>query len=246
MPKRFYTIRLYKIHDMDLLSLESRNFSLVRAVYCALKAFANDEVFMISPPGKIIGPVDLKGRRWIHRQLKLDEEKDADMIRILDKFKDGARNNFLKNILRIYLNRPYSSCFLNNEEDEAWFEEKLKIFGRGHFVDAGHLGLAKTKTASKEEEQTDPARNKKAPHLPVPAATTKDPGRVRTKATTAAKTVSLERDVPDENTGKKEVDDRKGRKEEEMRGMPVSARQEARPDNGTEDDITDMFVSMLG
>lgn len=68
----------------------------------------------------------------------LDTERDKEVIEMLSKIKEGCRNNFMKNLLRLYLCHPMSEVFLNHEEEDAYFAEKFMIFKQGkRITDAG-------------------------------------------------------------------------------------------------------------
>ena len=101
-------IRLYRAHDLDLITfIESHEFDFLKAVYCALNAFANDELFVIYIPPRRETEIKLNTRHY-RKTLTLDEEKDKKAIEILNKISDGHINNFLKNLVRQYLCVPMS------------------------------------------------------------------------------------------------------------------------------------------
>lgn len=167
MAKKTYTIRLYRTHDHDLVTfIETHQFNLVRAVYSALTAFSKGEVFVISiPPERIDGNLVLN--RVYSRLLTLDTNKDADAIAVMDKLKDGSKNNFLKNLLRLYLCNPMSEQFLKDTGDTDFFYQKFEIFRKGKKeVHAGKLTKIKDKTALPKQIQTTAnytTQNKKKP-----------------------------------------------------------------------------------
>lgn len=164
MGKKSYTIRLYRTHDRDLITfIETHQFNIVKAVYCALTAFSKGESFVISiPPEREDGQITLA--RIYTRLLTLDTEEDAEAIEIMDKLKDGSKNNFLKNLLRLYLCNPMSEQFLNDTADADFFYQKFAIFRAGkQEVHAGKLVVHKEKPASPGGEQ------KKKPQTVPPA-----------------------------------------------------------------------------
>ena len=119
-----YPIRLYASHDLDLVTFTlTHEFDIRSAMYSALKAFARGEAFIITIPPSVRELPEL--RRVYSKSLSLDTEKDADAISILNKIVPGKRNNFLKNLLRLYLAYPFSECFFEDETDQAEFEQKL-------------------------------------------------------------------------------------------------------------------------
>ncbi len=125
MSKVRYTIRLYPSHDLDLITfMLTHEFDIPHAVYCALTAFAKEEAFVIQIPPAI--DAELPNMRRVYtRALTLDEEKDTETVALLAKIKPGKRNNFLKNLLRLYLMYPFSEEFFVDKDDAALFEKKL-------------------------------------------------------------------------------------------------------------------------
>ena len=152
MKKIRYTVRLYKIHDLDLITfLETHEFNFIRALYSALTAFCNGELFIIEvPPAKT---QFVKIKRSYTKVLTLDTEKDATAIAILDKLAPGYRNNFLKNILRQYLCFPLSEEFLRNPDDMDMFLEMFQIFRQGKRV--ARAGKTKKQVTIKKKTESN-------------------------------------------------------------------------------------------
>ena len=152
MKKIRYTVRLYKIHDLDLITfLETHEFNFIRALYSALTAFCNGELFIIEvPPAKT---QFVKIKRSYTKVLTLDTEKDAAAIAILDKLAPGYRNNFLKNILRQYLCFPLSEEFLRNPDDMDMFLEMFQIFRQGKRV--ARAGKTKKQVTIKKKTESN-------------------------------------------------------------------------------------------
>lgn len=140
MSKIRYTIRLYRLHDLDLITfIMTHEFDIMHAIYSSVTAFAKGEVFLISIPSITTSEMT-QLRRVYTKTLILDSEKDALTISMLDRVSPGKRNNFFKNLLRLYLMYPFSECFFNSPEDLQYFEEKLKVFRTGQReVRAGKL-----------------------------------------------------------------------------------------------------------
>lgn len=126
MARKAYLIRFYYAHDLDLFTLmENHEFDVIRAIYTSLKAFANNEVFVIAKPPLREEPIKLK--KIYRTNLYLDTAKDADIIGMLDKISNGYKNNFFKNLLRIYLGCPIYENFLIDEKDKLYFDTKLDM-----------------------------------------------------------------------------------------------------------------------
>ena len=150
MKKIRYTVRLYKIHDLDLITfLETHEFNFIRALYSALTAFCNGELFVIEVPPTKTQFTQIK--RSYTKVLTLDAEKDAAAIAILDKLAPGYRNNFLKNILRQYLCFPLSEEFLKDSSDMDMFLDMFQIFRHGKKI--ARAGKIKKQTVSKKKTE---------------------------------------------------------------------------------------------
>ena len=135
MKKVRVTIRLYRMHDLDLITfVELHELNLQKAVYCALTSFTKGELFLIKIPPRRESGKELKLNRVYAFTMLLDTEKDKDAILLLSKITDGKRNNFLKNLLRLYLCNPMSEMFLESETDVGYFYDKFAIFRTGRRV----------------------------------------------------------------------------------------------------------------
>lgn len=130
MGKVKVTIRLYRLHDPDLLTLmNTHNLSLRKTAYCVLKAFSKGEFFVISIPP--VNELNYEMAKKVYTSmLILDSEKDADIIEMLSYIQDGYRNNFIKTLLRLYLSFPASEMFLVDSESSKkdLFFSKFDIF----------------------------------------------------------------------------------------------------------------------
>lgn len=124
------TLYLYSAHDLDLITFKNiYNANMAKAFYCCLKAFTRGEVFVIKLPKKREAYTHYN-RRY-RCKLRLDADKDKAEIELLSKIARGYRNNFLKNLLRLYLRTPLTELFLNDSEDYRYFFDKFKIFKNG-------------------------------------------------------------------------------------------------------------------
>ncbi len=162
MGKRRYTIRLYRLHDLDLITfIETHEFNIVKAIYSSLSAFSKDDLFVIDIPARRIQDLPQLRRVYV-KALSLDEEKDKRAIEILEKIEKGYRNNFLKNLLRQYLCNPMSEEFLIDQDDAEYFYKKFSIFREGKRVaKAGRLKKNNIdRKKDKESELNSDSRNK--------------------------------------------------------------------------------------
>lgn len=141
MAKIRYTIRLYRLHDLDLITfVETHEFNIISAIYSSLTAFAKGEAFVIEiPPRRQIQLPKLS--RVYTKALVLDTEVDQEAIELLNKIGQGYRNNFLKNLLRLYLCNPLSEEFFKNikrgkndevlyETPQSEIEERTELFNK--------------------------------------------------------------------------------------------------------------------
>ena len=161
MSKIRYTIRLYRLHDLDLITfIMTHEFDIMHAIYSSVSAFAKGEAFLISIP-PINNSEMPQLRRVYTKTLILDTEKDALTISMLNRISPGKRNNFIKNLLRLYLMYPFSESFFKSPEDLQYFEEKLKVFRTGQReVRAGRLKKSryiKTELSSQNSTVESPA-----------------------------------------------------------------------------------------
>ena len=111
MAKIRYTVRLYRLHDLDLITFaESHEFNVISAIYSSLSAFAKGETFVIDIPPRRLKRIPPLNRVYI-KALTLDSEKDRAAVEVLSQIAPGYRNSFMKNLLRLYLCAPLSEEF---------------------------------------------------------------------------------------------------------------------------------------
>ena len=139
------TVYLYAAHDLDLITFKNiYSVNMAKAFYCCLKAFTRGEVFVIKMPEKREA-FSHYNRRY-RCKLRLDVDKDKAEIELLSKIARGFRNNFIKNLLRLYLRTPLTELFLNDSEDFSYFLDKFRIFSNG-------IRQADIASIKKEQEQ---------------------------------------------------------------------------------------------
>lgn len=140
MSKVRYTVRLYRLHDLDLITFAlSHELNVISAIYTSLTAFAKGESFVIQIPPKTHQRLPQLKRLYI-KALTLDSEKDKEAIELLALIAPGYRNSFLKNLLRMYLCNPLSEEFFRvvkkakgsddvlYETPQAEIDEKNELF----------------------------------------------------------------------------------------------------------------------
>lgn len=123
-------LRFYLPHDIDLISLMiTHQMDIVQAMYCAISSFVKHESFAIKLPS--LRDVPMEKKRVFHRNLSLDLKRDKAVIELLERIEPGYRNNFLKNILRLYLFCPVTEAFLTDPNDMELFEDYCQVFTEG-------------------------------------------------------------------------------------------------------------------
>lgn len=171
--KKKIKIRLYRLHDKDLLSLAgTRMFDFQKNIYLALKAFCNQEDFAINLPAKRNIPIPKEQRGYV-KILTLDTEKDADIIEMLDMINDGYRNNFIKNVLRLYIRCPITEEFLIDANNESYFEKRYNILHQQPKVNTD--APLKQPTSSEPKETVTPT----AKAIPLSDKRTEEIGKVK-------------------------------------------------------------------
>lgn len=110
------TLRLYRQHDLDLITLYKHpSFSLPAAIKRSLIAYVRQEQLTIKQPA----PYKLENKKiakTVQIHIQLDETNDKDIIKWLKSTKEGYRNSVLKNIIRGYLAAP---CIYSYHDEDA-------------------------------------------------------------------------------------------------------------------------------
>lgn len=154
---RTYTISMYKVHDLDLITyMMSYEFNIAHAAYCALKAFAKHDLFIIKTPPRAPVTIQMDDIKHVYRKtMTLYEDRDSEVIELLDMIKNGYKNNFIKNILRQYLCIPLTPSFLRDPQDMDVFSEYFHIFRDGKREAAAGLkkGRSKDRKAREKKEK---------------------------------------------------------------------------------------------
>lgn len=127
---RSFVVRFYTKHDIDLLPLYYRNVNVPDTIHQVLVAFVEGEELILSLPNPTEEDFLPKSGVKVEYKVSLNENDPTDkkIIEMLEKINDGARTNFLKTLLRLYLWRPVAENFLNNEEDYQFFADKIHPF----------------------------------------------------------------------------------------------------------------------
>lgn len=117
-------IRLYRQHDLDLLTLKHTSKSFQKDVREALRSYVRKNNFKISVSD------DLSLKAWPRSSqchISLNDEKDKDIILWLASVSKGYRNSLIKNIVRSYLSRPITDNYFNRKSEEEYTKTEDEI-----------------------------------------------------------------------------------------------------------------------
>ena len=119
------TVRLYKLHDYDLIYLyKNLQFPVRDAMRDALIRYVRDVPVFYRVPVVKASEVDLSDIKNVQFHIKLDDNEDCDVIDYLGTLKKNYRNSFLKNLLRGFLFGP--ACYVY-ETDANISDTKMKF-----------------------------------------------------------------------------------------------------------------------
>lgn len=120
------TLRLYRQHDLDLITLYRHPlFSLPNAIKMSLCAYVRNQKFFIKQPDPYeIGNEKISKIVQIH--IQLSEKSEGDVIAWLKNIKDGYRNSVLKNVVRAYMAGPCIYSYIDEGADN--FENASNVF----------------------------------------------------------------------------------------------------------------------
>ena len=146
-------VKLYYYHDIDLVSIyRSADISFPDATKKALKAYAEGKAFKIKVGEKKEKRTHEIYKKCFHYYIALNEEKDKEIIELLNNITFGYRNNFIKTVLRHYLGCELSAEYLTNN-DQAFLDRRAEILAAGkETVEVKHAKRESEK--AKEEEST--------------------------------------------------------------------------------------------
>ena len=180
-------IRLYHYHDLDLVSLyREGRLSIPKAVKYSLNAFAEKRYVRLETNNKKCEKV---ARPVYTFNIILNEKKDKKAIELLDKIDKGFRNNFMKQLLRVYLGFAMPDCYTSAENLAYFLEREKEIFKERKTVPAPAVRNAKKKTVP---EGSSPQASESA----APPAAVKGGGLVIKELPPDEETV--EKDMPDQ------------------------------------------------
>lgn len=128
-------VKLYSYHDMDLVSLyKSGRIVFPETTRQILNSYANKEVYKV----KLLKPNHKREqrypsdtyRKYYHYHVDLDEEQDAQAIKLLENITPGCRNNFIKVLLRQYICCEIPAGYSINGETKL-FKTMTALFQNG-------------------------------------------------------------------------------------------------------------------
>lgn len=128
-----FTLRLYRRHDMDLITLYKDNrvaFSIL--IKAALKAYICNEPFLFYPPE----PSDIEYSKFDFKShyrtvIHFDDNMDKEIIDWLNSTKPAYKTAAIKTVIRASIAVPITyACMANDEEKQRFFSvlSKTKDF----------------------------------------------------------------------------------------------------------------------
>lgn len=109
------SIRLYRRHDIDLISLyKNPELNFKAAILMTLNSYAKGESLLFLPAESNIKIKEYKYMYQIF--IKIDRSKYPDVINLLDNVKEGYRTIFIKSVLRgTLIGTNAGACLKNND-----------------------------------------------------------------------------------------------------------------------------------
>lgn len=127
-------VRLYHYHDLDLASLyREGRLSVSKAAKIALNSFAQKKYFIMEAKEKKVEKV---AKPVYMFNIVLNEKKDRDAIELLNKIEKGYRNNFIKQLLRLYLRYEIPDCYISSENAGYFIEREKGLSGERKVIPA--------------------------------------------------------------------------------------------------------------
>ena len=119
------TVRLYKLHDYDLIYLyKNLRYPVRDLMKKALISYVRNTPVKFDFPIDVPEEDELVNIKNSQFHIKLNEYTDADIIDFLLKLKPYYRNSFLKNLLRYYIAGPPVYVYLKDPDPD---DTKYKI-----------------------------------------------------------------------------------------------------------------------
>lgn len=127
-------VRLYHYHDLDLVSLyREGRLSVSKAAKIALNSFAQKKYFIMEAKEKKAEKV---AKPVYMFNIVLNEKKDRDAIELLNKIEKGYRNNFIKQLLRLYLRYEIPDSYISSENAGYFIEREKGLSGERKVIPA--------------------------------------------------------------------------------------------------------------
>lgn len=149
------TLRLYRRHDIDLISLYKHpDFGFKTACVNALRAYINKKPYFIKQP-TFTEPKEFKYGYQLF--IVLDDNKDKDIIDYLKKVKPRYQNEFIKMVLRGSVIGPVAyNCFDDGSDGAG----RPEIINYTPFVLQDYPVKTRKKTFSDEKPKAKPVEQK--------------------------------------------------------------------------------------
>lgn len=156
-------VKLYYYHDLDLIGLfKTGMLPFAATAKAALRAYARKESLHLTGGEALHG---YKVRRYYRFNLFLVEEEDDEIIQLLQKIKDGYRNNFIKTVLRFYICAQIPEEYVETGEMHYFLERMDTVAGMRKSVKIGKQKRSKKKDHQKKKEYKE--KGEKQRNMPV-------------------------------------------------------------------------------
>lgn len=172
-----YYVRIYAVHDYDLmkycLSLKANDQG--RRIYRnspasimrqALRAYVREEAYL---PPVVSRCVNILPRGSIRANIRLHNDKDADIIAFMERIRRRQKNSFLKNLLRRYIR---DSCVMISYLEDMDVNEAASV----RFPYAEKKKIQERKAAEVRESAREQPAFQPEPEPPVLTKPDVDPG----------------------------------------------------------------------
>lgn len=164
MPKqkkegKYYEVRLYKSHDVDLLSLWADGIKLSKLLKDSMENYVHQKNIKYRLSGCTLHKLDGSGVIRYHLFLT-----DPETIALLGRIRKGRRNQFFKNILRqALLTEPMGGYFLYEQDAEKEVARcsalpEAEIVALSEYSKQNTKQNTKQKTQQVKEEKAAPAQ----------------------------------------------------------------------------------------
>lgn len=152
------TMRIYWIHDLDLIGIcDNPKMNIAKCAKQALIAYAKDrDDYLIHVPDNQDYEIE-KLNRKINFQLNPKREDDAKAIELWKKLTRGTKNSALKNMIRMYLDKPVFTPYVAS--GASAFTVDRSLYSDSLAVDESSIIKPKKKRSALKEKKKELSSN---------------------------------------------------------------------------------------